>query len=522
MMDNQEGSTEQSSQGAEQTTFATLYNNSTCRIAAIPLVDGGRFRDIVTGLCTQGDRLGAMMVVPPQDAEGSAGSVAALVFDDEEGSVLALRTPLDPCGRYPALTPAVPSAQAFEREVFENCGFRPDGHPWLKPLRRHSELEVSRNESEDHAFAHSFFRIDGPGIHEVAVGPVHAGVIEPGHFRFQCHGETVLSLEIQLGYQHRGVEKLLTGAPGNRHLAVVESIAGDTSVGHGLAYCSTLEALAGGVEIPLAAQSLRGIALELERLANHVGDLGALCNDVGFLPGASWFGRLRGEFLNLSMDLCGSRFGRGLVRPGGVRFAVSAAMKKDFVKRLDRAERDLKATADIMFDSQSVLSRFEQTGIVSREVAEELGLVGPVARASGCIRDVREDHPYGVYRFACIPVAVAETGDVHARALIRWLEAQRSLTFVREQITVLEDGPLRIEVPKLGSSALGIGLVEGWRGEIVHLATTDSEGRLSAYKVVDPSFHNWFGLGIALRGNEISDFPLCNKSFNLSYAGHDL
>jgi Ni,Fe-hydrogenase III large subunit len=253
-----------------------------------------------------------------------------------------------------------------------------------------------------------------------------------------------------------------------------------------------------------------------------VGDLGALCGDVAYLPGASWFGRLRGEFLNLLMDLTGNRFGRGLVVPGGVRFDLAPGQREDFVARLDRARRDLQDTADLMFDAPTIGSRFEHTGVVSRELAETLGLVGPAARASGCDRDVRRDHPAGIYRYAHVPAAVVESGDVMARALVRWLEVQRSLTFVREQLGELSSSGLVTTVSPPRAGHVAVALVEGWRGEIVHVVATGDDGALALCRVVDPSFHNWFGLAQAMRDNEISDFPLCNKSFNLSYAGHDL
>jgi Ni,Fe-hydrogenase III large subunit len=332
----------------------------------------------------------------------------------------------------------------------------------------------------------------------------------------------VLSVEIQLGYQHRGAETLLLRSTPSRRLVIAESIAGDTVIGHGSAHCLAMEAL-GHVEVCGAAQRVRAVALELERLSNHVGDLGALCNDVGYLPGASWFGRLRGEFLNLLMQLSGNRFGRGLLRIGGVRFGLSTAQRNDFLARLSGAERDLKRAAELTFESASVSARFEHTGAVARETAETLGLVGPVARASGCDRDVRRDHPFGLYRSAHIPVALAEGGDVMARALVRWLETQRSLSFVHEQLQEMQDDPLASD---LGSSSrkslVVVSMVEGWRGEIVHVAITNHSGEIAGYKIIDPSFHNWFGLALAMRGQQISDFPLCNKSFNLSYAGHDL
>jgi len=497
-------------------------NGLAVRRADVPDVSVADFRKSCLDICSKGGRLAALCALPVESRElEGEREILAVLADDGRGSVGLLRTRVPDSRRYPALSTDLPQAQAFERELFEDHGIRPDGHPWLKPLRRHADLEARFGEEGTGTPPHPFFRVEGSGIHEVAVGPVHAGIIEPGHFRFQCHGETVHHLEIQLGYQHRGAEGLLLRSSPARQLAIAESIAGDTSVGHALAYCMAVEALA-SVEPPLYAHAMRGIALELERLSNHVGDLGALCNDVGFLPGASWFGRLRGEFLNLLMEVSGNRFGRSLVKPGGIRFALSAEQRRDFLARLDRVERDLRDTAQVAFNSPTVGSRFEHTGVVTHEVAEELGLVGPVARASGCDRDVRRDHPFGIFRFAHIPVALVESGDVMARALVRWLETQRSNTFLREQLSELPRESLSVDIPGLAPESLAVSMVEGWRGEIVHVAVTSADGRLAGYKIVDPSFHNWFGLTIALRGNQISDFPLCNKSFNLSYAGHDL
>jgi Ni,Fe-hydrogenase III large subunit len=490
--------------------------------AAIPDVPAADLRGLCVDLCSRGGRLAALCAMPVESRDPEKKhEILAVLADDAKGRVGLLRAEVPGTRRYPALSTELPQAQAFERELFEDHGIRPDGHPWLKPLRRHVDLEARSTDGDPSGFPHPFFRVEGSGIHEVAVGPVHAGIIEPGHFRFQCSGETVHHLEIQLGYQHRGAEELLLRSSPVRRIAVAESIAGDTAVGHALAYCAAIEALA-RIEPPLYAQAVRGIALELERLSNHVGDLGSLCNDVGYLPGASWFGRLRGEFLNLLLELSGNRFGRGLLKPGGIRFGLSADQRSDFLARLARVERDLRDTAQVTFHSPTIGSRFEQTGVVKREAAEALGLVGPVARASACDRDVRRDHPFGIFRFAHIPVALVDSGDVMARALVRWLETQRSSTFLREQLNELPQDVLSTEMPALAPASLAVSMVEGWRGEIVHVAVTSTDGRLIGYKVVDPSFHNWFGLTMALRGGQISDFPLCNKSFNLSYAGHDL
>jgi Ni,Fe-hydrogenase III large subunit len=366
-----------------------------------------------------------------------------------------------------------------------------------------------------------FFRVEGEEIHEVAVGPVHAGVIEPGHFRFQCHGEHVFHLEISLGYQHRGIEEALRGGPHKRTLYQMETVAGDTSAGHALAHCHALEALA-GVTPPARAQVLRGIALELERLANHTGDLGALANDVGYLPTASFCGRIRGDFLNMTALLCGSRFGRGLIRPGGVGFDLAPDQVPDLKDRLARAGKDLASAADLLWVTSTVVARFENTGKVDRDTCQAIGLVGPAARACGVEIDVRRDHPHDIYQYIHIPVMTAHGGDVNSRAFVRWLEAQQSMEFIGERLAALPQTGVRAEMKPLAPDRLVVSLVESWRGEVCHVALTDAEGRFSRYKIVDPSFHNWFGLALALRNEQISDFPLCNKSFNLSYCGHDL
>ena len=274
--------------------------------------------------------------------------------------------------------------------------------------------------------------------------------------------------------------------------------------------------------MPPRAHALRAIALELERLANHIGDLGALADDVGYLPTASYCGRIRGDLLNMTALLCGNRFGRGLVRPGGAGFDADEPRLAQLWERLDQSLKDVTSAVNLLWNTSSVRARFENAGPVSRETCEELGLVGVAARACGVERDVRAQFPSGLYRFAQIPVSTWHTGNVFARAYVRWQEIQRSIAFINDQLEVLPAGPARADAGKLAPNSLTVSLTEGWRGEICHVALTDNSGRLAHYKVVDPSFHNWMGLALALRDQQISDFPLCNKSFNLSYCGHDL
>jgi Ni,Fe-hydrogenase III large subunit len=466
-------------------------------------------------------RLCSMFVV--HRSGESTPRLVAVLADDAQG-LLRIGTAPIVGTTFPALTPHCPQAHLFEREIQEQFGLRPEGHPWLKPVRFERRLdEDARTTSPPPIGVADFYRIEGTAIHEVAVGPVHAGIIEPGHFRFQCHGEHVLHLEISLGYQHRGIESALQGGPHRTSRHQIEALAGDTTIGHTLAWSHNLEALTQW-RVPGHDQVVRAIALELERLANHTGDLGALAGDVGFLPTASFCGRIRGDFLNLSALLCGSRFGRGLVRPGGVRFPLDLRRAGELRERITSARRDVTEAITLLWATPSVVARFEDTGTVSPLHSASLGLVGPAARASGQEIDVRCDHPTGAYCFVQQPIATAHTGDVYARSFVRWLEIQRSLDFVNELLAMLPPptpaAPRR--EPTLLGDHLAVTLVEGWRGELCHIASTTTDGRFDRYKVTDASFHNWAGLALAMRDQQVSDFPLCNKSFNLSYCGHDL
>ena len=428
---------------------------------------------------------------------------------------------------YPALTAEYEPFHMFEREIAEQFGIRPEGHPWLKMVRYHANErglpDVFGNDyDEDIPGYYDYYRVEGDEIHEVAVGPVHAGVIEPGHFRFNCIGERVLHLEIQLGYQHRGIEKLLLNADRKRLPILAEGIAGDTAVGHSLCLAQAVEALA-AIDTDAGARIIRTIGLELERIANHVGDLGALSGDVAFLPPANYCGRMRGDFLNMSLWICGNRFGKGLVRPGGVRFPVTDEDRRVLNERISEIKPQVQHVIELLFGTPSVRSRFEGCGVVSTPDAEKLGLVGPSGRASGIAYDVRRCFPTEHYPRLDIPENAEPTGDVYARAKVRADEVLQSIEIIESLLgSPIETGCVEDGDYSLAPSSLAVTVNEAWRGEVSHCLITDADGNIMRYKVKDPSFHNWNGLAMALRDTGISDFPLNNKSYNLSYCGFDL
>ena len=421
-----------------------------------------------------------------------------------------------------SLTTVCPQFQIFEREIHENFGVEFIGHPWLKPVR----YSHDRSDKSKMIENYPFYTIESEELHEVGVGPVHAGIIEPGHFRFICNGEKVLHLEIQLGYQHRGIEKLFIEKKDSLQRCILsESIAGDTSIGHALAHSQLIESLA-GIEVCETLQIERCIALEMERLAVHIGDTAALCGDVAYQLGQVVCEALRTLIINTTQLWCGNRFGKGLVRPGGSNYPLGNEIIDEILRILDNTGNRFNEIADRIYSLPSVLSRFDEIGILTKQQGLAIGIVGQSARASGISRDLRKTHPFQYYKQYSFEPVILENGDVLARGMQRNLEIRESMRIIRELTEIWCEKTQDVEKPvydyKLKPDSFAISMVEGWRGEICHLATTDKNGMINHYKVKDPSMHNWMGLALAVRNQEISDFPICNKSFNLSYCGHDL
>jgi Ni,Fe-hydrogenase III large subunit len=463
-----------------------------------------------------GERLLTLFGRPDEDG-GVITTAIMLGNENGESRLNVLRGRGRPGDTFASLTTAYPAAQMFERELWEQTGLQPAGHPWLKPVR----FEGTR---QQHMDDYPFFSVRGQEVHEVGVGPIHASVIEPGHFRFMCHGEQVQHLEIQLGYQHRGIEALLLQRPPLGLSAMVESIAGDSSIAYVWGYCAAVEALA-GVQVGFESEKVRGVALELERVAMHLGTLTGMATDIAFLQGGATYGRLRTAIINAVMRVCGSRFGRGWLRPGGVRFGLTPALRQDLLGTLAAFSKDFALINDLMRNARSVQSRLQGVGTVSLKAAQDLGLVGLVARACGVGFDTRASLPGRLYTAHPVSVLHEDSGDCWARLTLRMREIDASVRWVRE---VLEapgtDLTLTSILPvgKLRPDTLCVSVREGFRGPVVQALETGCDGSLLHYKVQDPSLVNWFGEALAVRNNEISDFPICNKSFDLSYCGNDL
>ena len=407
----------------------------------------------------------------------------------------------------------------FEREISENFGIEFEGHPWNKPVR----YSFDRFDKEKYFTNYPFYKMDSHELHEVGVGPIHAGIIEPGHFRFICNGEKVLHLEIHLGYQHRGIEQLFLQKKSLLERTILaESITGDSVVANTTIFAMLMESLSNTV-ISNNISAARTLAIELERAAIHTGDLSALCTDIAYQEGSAVLQGLRTTLINTFLNWCGNRFARRLIRAGANPFPINSNSKEIIISNLEKFESRFDEMADYMFNNPGVLARFEGTGIVTNEQTKLIQAVGMAARTSGLTRDIRSSHPYGKFTKINHNPICLDTGDVQARAMLRRLEVMQSLKYIGTMLDDCEsEQPTRKNEIKLNPDSFAIALTEGWRGEHCHCAITDEKGNLKHYKIKDPSMHNWMALALAVRKNDISDFPVCNKSFDLSYCGYDL
>ena len=442
---------------------------------------------------------------------------------------------------FPSLTPRLHEASIYERKIKSFFGLQPRGHPNPRPLILHEnwpentfplrkDFDWNARPAETRG-VFQFRKLGGEGIYEIPVGPVHAGIIEPGHFRFSVAGEEILLLEPRLGYSHKGSEKLFETLALPDKLKLAERISGDSSFSHALTFCLALEDLSGAT-VPERVDYLRVVFCELERLANHLGDIGAIMTDAGYNFGGAACGRLRETVMQMSEALTGSRFLRGVALPGGSGINPTAESIQAARAAIAPLEKDFSEVMSVAEKSGTLMSRLINAGILSPAIARDHGVRGVAAKAVGLAADTRADHPYAAYRKLRVSAVTEEQGDVFARFRVRVREVHQSAGLLRKAFDFLildekaQDKPCAdaapLAAPAFRKSSFAAGVVEGWRGAIVYLVATDSHGAISRVDVRDPSFLNWTALGYAGQENMVPDFPLINKSFNLSYSGNDL
>lgn len=497
--------------------YITISNNQTIPISDIPEINYDTFFDTNTSFIS--DNVERHCVNYYGYQFNNRIKLICCIADDNTHEIFVSSCLVNQTDKLSSFTAKLFCFEKFEREIHENFGIDYVDHPWLKPVRyAHNRFDKSKQIAN-----YPFYSIESDELHEVGVGPIHAGIIEPGHFRFICNGEQILHLEIQLGYQHRGIEQYFLEKKNLLQRATIaENIAGDTVVGHTTAFSHIWESLC-GFKAHRDIQFARTLALELERVAVHTGDLSAVCTDIAYQLGSSVFGRLRTPIINYFQEWSGNRLAKGLIRPGRNQFPFSKLLGERLKEVFDKFEPDFTEMNEELFSLPSALSRFERTGVVSFDDVSKIGTVGMSARMSGVNRDIRVSHPYCLYPELNHEPIIKHHGDVYSRVQIRKHEVWQSIKHIRNLLNSIPEeisADSTLNKPKPNSFTLS--LVEGWRGEICHCAITDVNGDLLHYKVKDPSFHNWLALALAVRNNEISDFPVCNKSFNLSYCGHDL
>jgi Ni,Fe-hydrogenase III large subunit/Ni,Fe-hydrogenase III component G len=492
-------------------------------------VQASQWSALAVGVADAGGRLVALWGTPARDARVDRPAMHA-AYAMAEGLLWATLQ-LDEATHYPDVSASFACASRMQRATADLCGLHAaganDGRPWLD----HGTWPVAHPLTNDDAPApgsprvigagdYAFVRVEGDGVHEIPVGPVHAGIIEPGHFRFSIVGEKVLRLEERLGYVHKGIERRFTELkPLDAH-RLAGRVSGDSTVACAWAYAMALESAA-GAQVPLRAQWLRAVMLERERVANHLGDLGALGNDAALAFALAQFSRLREDWQRLSQAAFGHRLMMDGVVPGGVSGDIDTARIVQMHKQCDAVESELHTLRAIFDDHSGLQDRFIGTGRVAPALARRLGLTGMAGRASGQAHDLRCDHAWPPYDRCAVTKAGSDQGDVAARVAVRFDEALTSLQIIRALLTELPAGAVQARLLVPDADARGAGWVEGWRGE-VFVALELRNARIVRCHCHDPSWQNWPVLEHAVIGNIVPDFPLINKSFNLSYSGQDL
>ncbi len=432
---------------------------------------------------------------------------------------------------FPSVSKIFLAASRFERQIYSFMGIKALGNsdlrPWIKfadwpadawPLRKdfNSAQCLKRVKGE-----YAWIQAEGEGVNEIPVGPVHAGIIEPGHFRFQAVGETIINLEERLGYTHKGIEKRFESLGWLEGYKLAGRVSGDSTVAHSLTYCRALESMT-DFTLPPRAAWLRAIFLERERIANHLGDIGAICSDAAFSIMLYQFMRLKEHFLRTNQTLFAHRFMMDCVVPGGVSVNISAEGAAQMTQELAALETEFERLVKIYDGNPSLEERVRDTGILSTKKALEIGVVGVVARASGLNLDSRSLYPFAPYDKLQVKVPLYTAGDVNSRVWVRIEEVRESMRLLRELLADLPDTTIKVPCPLPERNSTGFAVVEGWRGEVMYWLQATSAGTINRCMVRDPSAVNWLGLESAVIDNIVPDFPLCNKSFNASYAGHDL
>lgn len=439
---------------------------------------------------------------------------------------------LEDTTNFPSMASNIHELAWYEREISTFFGLTPVGYPaklqrlilhdnWplnIYPLRK--SFKWNSRPPMSKANLYEFGVIKGEGIYEIPVGPIHAGIIEPGHFRFSVAGEEIVALEPQLGYVHKGIEKLFETLPLDQKVKLSERVSGDSSFNHSLSFCQALEKLA-SIQAPKRAKYLRVIYGELERLANHFNDIGFIMNDTAFTFGGSQGTRLKEIIMQINEKLTGSRFLRGVNIPGGVNIDISKEQQKDLLSELENINKDFTEVIEASRNSTSMMNRLKGSGILDKQVGVDHGVVGIPAKALGIIKDARIEYPYEAYPDLKFKIALQDSGDVYARFEVRIEEVYSSLSIIKQAIEKMPAGPITTSFKQLKKNSMAVGITEGWRGDIVYVVTTDKDANISRVAVRDPSYLNWPAVPYAVVGNPIPEFPLINKSFNLSYSGSD-